>query len=509
MKFNFSYLFGRQTLGLLNELNKNLGSKHLNLLRERVIPKKYGYREDTKWIREENWKAVGPNRDILRRHCEITGPSSDAKMMINALNSDANCYMTDLEDSMSPSWENVMKAHHNIHQAIRGKLSYRREDGKEYKLNNVIKPVLFTRLRGLHLFDSGLINRGSLSATFVDFATYLSNNSLLIENNKSRMNGGIYFYMPKLQTYEEALLVKDMFEIGEEYMGLKKGTIRVTCLVETYPAIFETDEILYALKDYACGLNCGRWDYLFSLIKSNMDFNIPDRSLLTMDKKFLTAYIERIVQSCHKRGVHAMGGMSAFIPTGNDGSVIDKIIQDKELEMRLGCDGAWVAHPGLIGIVKDLFAKNIGDNQYNKIPERVIDEKEYLDIPEEMLKKENFTEKEYLNNLNVALQYLAGWLYGNGAVALNGLMEDMATCEISLYQVKQWVRNEVEISGKKLDENAFRQSLKLEREKLERGEGLQVKYAKHLLIDAETCIGEYVLNMDKHFLPDVASEYLA
>ena len=515
----YAYLFGQRTLNLIKELNGKLGNQHQDLLKKRYNDPIKKYREDTKLIRLNEWKAVGPNEDIKCRHVEITGPTSDAKMMINALNSEANCYMTDIEDSMSPSWENVQKAHHHLNQAMNGTLSFMK-GAKHYTLNQNLVPVLWTRLRGLHLKEEGIqIDNNVTPATFVDFATYMVNNAELLVNNEAHTKGGIYFYIPKIQTYEEALLINEMFKIGEDFMGINRGTIRTTLLIETYPAIFQTEEIIYALRDYICGLNCGRWDYLFSMIKSNMDFNIPDRSLLTMDKPFLSAYIERIVQSCHRRGIHAMGGMSAFIPTGKDDQkIVEKIVKDKELEIKLGCDGAWVAHPGLIGTVKTLFENKLEgrDNQYNIVPERRIEDTEFLDIPDEMLQNKCFTQKEFVNNLNVSLQYLAGWLYGNGAVALNGLMEDMATCEISLYQVKQWVHNKVYIFQTdgaasvefQVNEDVLRYHLKQEKEKLLRGENLQVEYAKDYLEQSEKCILEYVLNLDKHFLPDVAYEHL-
>jgi malate synthase len=303
--------------------------------------------------------------------------------------------------------------------------------------------------------------------------------------------------------------------MGEDFMGIPRGTIRTTLLVETYPAIFQTEEIIFALRDYICGLNCGRWDYLFSMIKSNMDISIPDRSLLTMDKPFLSAYIERIVQSCHRRGIHAMGGMSAFIPTGrNDEEIVNKIIKDKELEISLGCDGAWVAHPGLIETVQNLFNNRLEgrDNQYNIVPERKIEDYEYLTIPDEMLQVECFTHEEVLKNINVSLQYLAGWLYGNGAVALNGLMEDMATCEISLYQLKQWIEQnrliDYEIANYNFDIDKCCFYLRKERLELEKGENLQVPYAKEYLENAEKIIVEYLLSDNAQFLPDVAYGYL-
>ena len=526
---NRQYLFNSRAVDFLKELDKNFTKRHRDLLDARQTTTVTRYRGDTKHIRDDlSWKARKPDDILSCRHVEITGPTSDAKMMINALNSNANCYMTDIEDSMAPSWFNVLNAHDNIFNAVRGTLEHKKLSPtgsveKEYKLKYNKKgqtPTFFTRVRGLHLKESGIQSSldGHLPATLTDFGLYMANNGNYLVSGEQYTKGGIYFYVPKIQSYEEALYIRDVFAFGEEYLGIPTKSIQTTLLIETFPAIFQTDEIIYALRDYICGLNCGRWDYLFSLIKENMELNVPNRSLLTMDKPFLKAYVEQIVKSTHQRGIHAMGGMSAFIPAGSaeqNAEITQKIIKDKENEIALGCDGAWVAHPGLIGTVKELFETRLGnENQYEKIPNIDLKGDEFTNFGEELTGLENFTEKELRNNLNVALQYLAGWLYGNGAVALNNLMEDMATCEISLYQIKNWVHNNTLLSHKggdviSLDVASFLKYLDEECELLKAGKGnLQVGYAQHKFDDAQKCIEEYILNLDKHFLPDVAYRYL-
>lgn len=512
----FAPIFNKKTGNIITEMCKQLIPVHTSLLNERkTFSKEYKYRNCLKYIRDDKtWKAIGANPDILRRHVEITGPASDSKMMINALNSDASVYMTDLEDSMAPSWKNVQQGHFNIYNALRGDLSYiKPENNQEYKFDTSRKsPILMTRLRGLHMYERNFrIADTPVPAMVFDFATFLANNSELVLKNQQKTRGGLYFYVPKIQTFEEACFVNKMFTIGEEMMGLPRSTIRATLLVETYPAIFQTEEIIYALKDFICGLNCGRWDYLFSLIKSNMNTNIPNRSLLTMDQPFLASYIERIVQSCHSRGIHAMGGMSAFIPTGKDNpEIINKIINDKLWEIKLGCDGAWVAHPGLINPVKNLFEEKLKgkDNQYEIIPSRNISDKEFLTIPDTLLIPQCFTLKEFNNNLSIALRYLATWLNGNGAVAINGLMEDMATCEISLYQIKQWVKNGKILHNDNqsivVDRNIFNSYLEQEKNKLKNEKVLPI-----ILIDlAGSCITDYVILKDEPFLQNIAYNYL-
>jgi malate synthase len=522
---NREYLFGKTTQGLIGELQNKLSLSHQKLLHERTIPKKYGFREDTKFLRGDPWMVKPPNTDIMRRHVEITGPTSDAKMMINALNSSANCYMTDIEDSTSPSWVNIQNAHDNIFEALRGNISYNKKNEhgdiiKTYVLDKTkITPTFFTRLRGLHLVENNIRANDDypIPATFADFAIYMANNATLIKNKSHSTRGGIYFYVPKIQTYEEAKLINSMFQIGEDYMDIPRGTIRATLLIETFPAIFQTDEIIFALKDYICGLNCGRWDYLFSLIKSNMGMNIPDRNLLTLEQPFMRSYIEQIVQSCHNHGIHAMGGMSAFIPSKNEEQnavILDKIKKDKIIEMKLGCDGAWVANPDLIPHVQDIFTSYLGKNN-NQIQFRTIktiNSREFTNFSSELMMPYNYTEKEFKNNLNISIQYLSAWLYGNGAVALNGLMEDLATCEISLYQIKQWVHNKTSLLKNdgtyfELTHEIFKQYLHDEIENVQSSN--QIPYAISRIPITENIIAEYIFDKTKYFLPDIAYPYLS
>ena len=435
----------------LKELNNSCKEDYvncINLRKENFSKKNYGFREDTKFIREEDWKAnITPevSKNLSKRHVEITGPGNSKKMIINAMNSGANGYMLDMEDSMTPSWNNVINGHQNIKDAVRKTLSAEKYDNngniiKSYKINDSNLPIFFMRSRGLHMMEENI----GIPATIFDIGVHLYNNGKYLLDN----NMGPYIYMPKMENYEDALLVNKIITNSQEMLDLPHGSTKLTCLIETYPAIYQTDEIIYALKDHISGLNCGRWDYLFSMIKClGSDKIFPDRNLLSMDKPFLEAYVQQIVQSCHKRGIHAMGGMSAFIPTKNENEnkvIFEKINKDKILEIERGCDGAWVAHPGLVQPMQDLFNDKLGkdnnilDFQVNK----VITQTMLTDLGEN---SDVFTENAVRNNINVWLQYVSGWLSGNGAVALNNLMEDLATSEISVHQLKQWYDNNVKI----------------------------------------------------------------
>jgi len=529
------YLFNKGSISFLDKfINKNIDS-HNNLLNNRKIElnNRYngiplGFRSDTKWIRDdEKWKGSIIPDDLKKRHVEITGPSSDTKMMINALNSNADCYMTDIEDSLAPNWDNIQTAHHNIYQAIRGDLKYNKldEDGnidKSYEVNPD-SPTLLVRTRGLHLKEENILddNGNAVPAILVDMGLHMYHNAEILFGNNGSTNGGIYFYVPKIETYEEAKYINTLFNDLQEMTNLPTGSIKATLLIETFPAIYQTDEIIYALKDHIVGLNCGRWDYIFSFIKNNLhnkDLILPDRDLLSMDRKFLDSYVKQIVKSCHNRGIHAMGGMSAFIPQKDpevNKKIMDKVIDDKILEIEQGCDGAWVAHPGLIDPIKNLFDEKLGkDNQINSEVNKNISlsNSDFYDMSNTPMKYENYTENSIRNNISVSLQYLAGWLSGNGAVALNGLMEDMATSEISLYQLKQWLHNNVYFKTEdcyiKLDEKQFEKILYEEFVKLNTTDALQVPYAKDKLIAAKKITYDYVINKDVHFLPDIANDVL-
>ena len=351
--------------------------------------KKYFFREDTAEIRNSEWKANELPNKLKNRNVEITGPGNSKKMIINAFNSHADGYMLDLEDSMTPSWYNVINGHHNIKEAARGELVDYKYDNKgnlikKYEINNNNKlPKFFTRIRGLHMLEENvLVNDKPVPATIFDMATFMYHNAkYMIENNK-----GPYLYIPKLESYEDAKFINGLLNQTQTELSIPIGTTKVTCLIETYPAIFQTEEIIYALKDHIVGLNCGRWDYLFSMIKSLPKNHImPYRDELSMDKEFLEDYVHQIVNSCHKRGILAIGGMSAFIPTSNaeeNKKVLEKIKKDKITEIQRGCDGAWVAHPGLVKPIKELFVEKLNgsDNLIHYLPEN---RKKFNNTPKE------------------------------------------------------------------------------------------------------------------------------
>ena len=325
------------------------------------------YRADTASIRDGDWSARKFSDTLKNRFVELTGPGNDAKMVINALNSSANSYMLDLEDSMSPSWTNVVKAHKNIYDLTRHQITAEKKDGntiiktynQQHKLYDTESPLFFVRPRGLHMLETNFkVDGVPMSATLFDIGLHLFNNGVKLDEEKV----GPYFYIPKLESYEDAIFVNDILNSIQTKLELPIGTSKVTVLVETFPAIFQTEEIIYALKDHIVGLNCGRWDYLFGMIKSlNTEKVLPYRNELTMDKPFMEAYVNQIVRSCNRRNIQPIGGMSAFIPTGDkikDEKIIETIRKDKELEIKRGCTGAWVAHPGLIEPIKQVFLDN-------------------------------------------------------------------------------------------------------------------------------------------------------
>jgi malate synthase len=409
---------------MLSRLTHIFGHVQKNLLKTRLSGvSAFDFREDTQDIRYGKWKAAETPDRLQKRWVEITGPGNDAKMVINALNSKANCYMLDLEDSMSPTPTNVKLAHENIRGVVRGDLTFNTAE-KSYALNQKLDPTFMVRVRGLHMPNH---------ATIYDICEFLEHNGKqLYEEGR-----GPYIYIPKLETYEEAMFIDTLLKECEEQVGLPENSVKVTVLIETFPAIFQTDEIVYALRDRITGLNCGRWDYLFSMIKSLPEMAFPDRSTLQMGLPFMEAYVRQIVYTCHARDIHAMGGMSAFIPTGST-DISYKVKDDKMLEISRGCDGAWVAHPGLIEPVQQLFANYLNPHQKHVLPD-VVTAEELL--PHKMYGP--FSQECLENNLAVASAYTQEWLSGNGAVAIDGMMEDLATAEISLAQLRNWQKHNI------------------------------------------------------------------
>ena len=388
--------------------------------------------------------------DLLDRRVEITGPA-EPKMIINALNSGAKVFMADLEDSMSPTWERVIEGQKALYDAVRGTLAFTSPEGKSYKLNDKGLAVLIVRPRGWHLPERHVTMNGTpISGALLDFGLYFFHNAA----ERIKRGTGPYFYIPKQESAEEAQLWADVFAFAEEYCGIKHGSIKATVLIEVATATFEMHEILHALKDYAVGLNCGRWDYIFSVIKkfhARPEFVMPDRTQITMGTHFLKSYSELLIQTCHKRDAFAMGGMSAFIPVKNDEAANDKafaaVRADKEREAGNGHDGTWVAHPGLIPVAMEAFNRLMpAANQRDKLRLDVnVTAQDLLTVPQGTI-----TEAGVRNSISVAIQYTAQWLAGNGCVPLFNLMEDAATAEISRSQLWQWLHH-----GAKLDNGAL------------------------------------------------------
>ncbi len=397
---------------------------------------------ETKSIRDDDsWKVAPIPKPLLDRRVEITGPV-ERKMIINALNSGAKVFMADFEDSLTPTWASIMDGQINLRDYVDGTITYKSPEGKDYKLNDSIA-TLIVRPRGWHLVEKHVLVDGKpIAGAFLDFGVYFYLNA-----KKLLARGlGPYFYLPKLESHEEAKLWADIFAFSEEKLGLNKGTIKATVLIETIVAAFEMEEILYALKDYCVGLNCGRWDYIFSFIKKfskRKDFVLPDRAQVLMTTHFLRSYSLLLIKTTHKRGAFAMGGMSAFIPVKNDEAANEKafamVRADKEREAGDGHDGTWVAHPGLVPVAMEVFNRLMPKaNQLDKqLPNVDMKAADLLAIPEGQI-----TEGGLRNNISVSVQYLANWLTGNGCVPIFNLMEDAATAEIARSQIWQWIHHD-------------------------------------------------------------------
>ena len=397
----------------------------------------------TQQVREGGWTVAPPPPALEDRRTEITGPTS-AKMVINALNSGARGFMADFEDANSPTWENMVGGQANLIDAVRGALEHTADNGREYRLE-AETATLLVRPRGWHLVERHLTVDGEpVSGGLFDFALYLFHNARELLDRGS----GPFYYLPKLESHLEARLWNDAFSLAEDHVGLDRGTARATVLIETLPAAFEMDEILYELREHSAGLNAGRWDYIFSAIKrfrERPDFVTPDRRKVTMTVLFMRAYTELLVKTCHRRGAHAMGGMSAVIPSRTDEQAAERareaVRSDKEREAAAGFDGTWVAHPDSVEPAREEFDRVLGDRP-NQVEERRDDvevgAEQLLDIPST---PGEITEEGLRNNVNVGIQYISSWLRGNGAAAIYGLMEDAATAEISRSQVWQWIRH--------------------------------------------------------------------
>lgn len=396
---------------------------------------------ETKRVRESDWRVAPVPADMQDRRVEITGPV-DRKMVINALNSGAKAYMADFEDAHTPTWSGTLDGQINLCDAVRGTITFASPEGKQYKLNEKVATLL-VRPRGWHLPEKHVrVDGVTASGSLFDFALYFFHNAQYrLEHGK-----GSYFYLPKLEHYLEARLWNDVFVKAQELLGIPRGTIKATVLIETILAAFQMEEILYELRDHSAGLNCGRWDYIFSYIKKlgkKPEFLVPDRGQVTMTVPFMRAYTLSCIRACHRRGAHAMGGMAAQIPIKNDPAAneaaLEKVRKDKEREARDGHDGTWVAHPGLVSIAAAEFDKVLGDkpNQIDKQLEDIqVTAADLVQPPVGTI-----TEPGLRQNISVGIQYIESWLRGTGCVPLYNLMEDAATAEISRTQVWQWVHN--------------------------------------------------------------------
>jgi malate synthase len=400
---------------------------------------------ETAEIRQGTWSVAPAAPDLTDRRVEITGPV-ERKMMINALNSGARVFMADFEDALSPPWTNVIAGQANCMDAVRRALEYQSPDGKRYALGERLA-TLVVRPRGWHLEEKHILLDGRpVSASLVDFGLYFFHNARELRARGS----GPYFYLPKLESHLEARLWNDVFLAAQDALPLPRGSIRATVLIETILAAFEMEEILYELREHAAGLNAGRWDYLFSIIKNFRDrpeFVLPDRAQLTMAVPFMRAYTELLVRTCHRRHAHAIGGMAAFIPSRRDAEVnataLAKVREDKAREAQDGYDGAWVAHPDLVPVVQEVFDGVLGERAHQKDRRRddvQVGGAELLDV---RVPGGRITAAGVRSDVSVALQYLEAWLRGSGAVAINNMMEDTATAEIARAQLWQWIRHGV------------------------------------------------------------------
>lgn len=437
----------------LSKFTSKFENRRQQLLTEREETQKsidsgnfMSFPEDTS-IRDGDWQVVPPPSDVAQRHVEITGPV-DRKMIINALNSGADVFMADFEDSTSPTWENIINGHINLIDANNRSIELIDDaKGKTYSLSPDSETSLFVRPRGLHLLEKNVMIDGiPISASIFDFAMYV------YHNHKQRLeNGlGIYFYVPKLENANESKLWDDMFTLAEDELGIPRSSIRATVLLETISASYEIEEMLYSLKQHSLGMNAGRWDYIFSAIKRHRNVEgiiFPDRSQITMTVPFMKAYTELLVESCHKRGAHAIGGMSAFIPNRKDPEVTEKAFEnvknDKLREVTMGFDGSWVAHPDLVSICKEVFSEHLKgeSNQISHVPGYEIDDSMLHNFE---IENSSITTNGIDTNIKVGILYMHSWLNGQGAAALFNLMEDAATAEISRSQLWQWLHNSVE-----------------------------------------------------------------
>ncbi len=468
----FKEILTPEALAFVAELAEKFAPKMRELLEVRKVYQAKidagalpDFLDETKQIRESDWKVAGIPHDLQDRRAEITGPV-ERKMVINALNANVKVFMADFEDAQSPTWEGVVQGQINLRDANMGTISYVNPDnGKQYKLKE--KPaVLICRVRGLHLQEKHItVNDQIIPGCLMDFGLYFFHNY----QTRMKQNSGVYYYLPKLQSYKEAAWWDEVFAHTENKFSVPVGTIKGTVLIETLPAAFQMDEILYSLKDHIVALNCGRWDYIFSYIKTlkkHAERVLPDRQVVTMDKPFLSAYSRLLIQTCHKRGALAMGGMAAFIPAKDplkNEAVLARVKADKELEANNGHDGTWVAHPGLADTAMEVFNRIIPEGKPNQLHVMRADD---VITAKDLLEPSSGTRTDVgmRTNIRVALQYLEAWISGNGCVPIYGLMEDAATAEISRTSIWQWIQHNKSLDdGRPVTKALFRQMLSEEK----------------------------------------------
>ena len=441
-----SHLLTDEAVGFVSDLQRRFAARRDALLvARRTVGPPADFLDQTAAIRAADWQVAVAPPALVDRRCEITGPTQP-KMAVNALNSGAKVWLADLEDANTPHWDNVLEGQEVFYDVARRQLAFTTPEGKEYALNDGPLAVPLVRPRGWHLDEKHLLVDGKpMSGSLFDFGMHFFHNATtLIESGQ-----GPFYYLPKLESHLEARLWNDVFTHAQQVLGVPHGSVRATVLIETINAAFQMEEILFELRDHSSGLNAGRWDYLFSVIKNFRDageeFVLPDRSEVTMTTPFMKAYSDLLVATCHKRGAFAMGGMAAFIPTKdpetNEGALA-KVRADKKREATAGYDGSWVAHPGLVGICEEEFGAVLGDqpNQLRRqFPDTVVTAEDLLDVSSA---GGVVTEDGVRGNVSVSLRYLIAWLGGNGAAAIDNLMEDAATVEISRSQLWQWIRHE-------------------------------------------------------------------
>jgi malate synthase len=501
----FEGVLSADALAFIARLQREFGATRSALLQrraERQLELDAGVRPDflaeTRAVREGDWRVAPVPADLQDRRVEITGPV-DRKMMINAFNSGARAFMADLEDSLSPTWENLLEGQVNLTDAIERTITLEQADGRVYRLDDQVATLL-VRPRGWHLPEKHVwVDGEPISASLFDFGLYFFHNARRLLERGS----GPYFYLPKLESHREARLWNDVFVSAQEALGVPRGSIKATVLIETILAAFEMDEILYELREHSAGLNAGRWDYIFSAIKkfrNHPDFLLPDRAQVTMTVPFMHAYTELLVKTCHRRGAHAMGGMAAFIPSRRNPEInataLARVREDKQRESGAGFDGTWVAHPDLVPVATEVFDGALGDR-----PNQVERQREDVQVDAAALLAfrvpgAQVSEAGVRNNVSVAIQYIESWLRGVGAAALYNLMEDAATAEISRSQVWQWLKRGVTIeAGTVLTRDLVVRYEREELEKIRQALG-EATYAQGRFEEATRLFEEVALSTD-------------